>query len=75
MSFFVCPVRVNLTSMTSPDDESTTPGPNVLWEMWSPAANDSAVLTGSRRTGVGLASAGRDEPPVERVCEPNTWPP
>ena len=49
MSFLTFPVRLNLTSIISPEAESTTPGPKVLWEMWSPAWKPSAAFAASLR--------------------------
>ena len=83
MSFLTLPVRVNLTSMTSPDADSTTPGPNVLWETWSPFAKPSWAFAASRRmppAGLlanGSASRWRTRPlPITRPssaagAEPN----
>ena len=31
ISFFVCPLFSNWTSIMSPDADTTVPGPNVLW--------------------------------------------
>ena len=53
-SFLVFPVRVNLTSMVSPDAATTTPGPNVLCETRSPLAKLAAALAASGRGPAGF---------------------
>ena len=70
------PVRVNLTSIVSPETESTVPGPKVLWETLSPAEKD---VEGAGRAGAAARGAEKDDAlgatPVERVREPKTLPP
>ena len=66
MSFLVLPVREKYTSMVSPGTERTTPGPNVLCDTRSPAANVSWAFAASRLTGC----AWREEPAPPLTAEP-----
>ena len=81
-SFLVLPVRVNLTSMVSPETPMTTPGPKVLWATWSPLAkpSEAAVARGAAAgaaTSDALRACGamggrpeaRREPKVPAVAE------
>ena len=65
MSFLVCPLLSNLTSIMSPSTEMTVPGPKVLWLTASPAAKTSAARAASGRrcstvceTGLAPVRAG-----------------
>ncbi len=70
------PVRVNLTSMVSPETESTLPGPKVLCETASPGEKSvSAAGRAGADARAAARSLARGAPPVERVREPKTRPP